>query len=358
MSTEENKLKQMEDVLENEQDTNEIPPIDIVAFNELRSCADLYRMYSSGQLKIQPDFQREIVWLPPAQTRFIDSLTKQLPIPSMCFSYDYKTDKRMVIDGLQRMQSIINFLHNDEWKLSELSDVDELLSGKTVHTIKTKSKILFERVQNVVIPITVIRCDTSKQSHSEYLYTIFHRLNSGGAKLNNQEIRNCVYSGGFNDSLRDLSKEQVVVKLLGKKPRFSSAEMILRFYAFYDNHESYTGGLSKYLNDYMFKNRYLEQTDISIKKQLFVESVLMVTKGLGSSRKLPLGKTVTEGLLLGTAKNLNFLQALSDEELGKIYDKFLSLAEFSVANLQEGLSDKSKVIDRINVAIKHFSHKI
>ncbi len=62
------------------------PPDDIVAYNELRSCADLYRMYQKGILEIQPDFQRNIVWNGAAQTRFIDSLIKQLPIPSMCFS--------------------------------------------------------------------------------------------------------------------------------------------------------------------------------------------------------------------------------------------------------------------------------
>jgi uncharacterized protein with ParB-like and HNH nuclease domain len=39
----------------------------------------------------------------PQQTRFIDSLMKQLPIPSMCISLDYKTDKRYIIDGLQRI---------------------------------------------------------------------------------------------------------------------------------------------------------------------------------------------------------------------------------------------------------------
>lgn len=159
-----NKLKKLEEEQMFESDVNNIPPSDIVAFNELRSCADLLRLHSSGQLNIQPDFQRDIVWSTLDQTRFIDSLTKQLPIPSLCISYDYKTDKRLVIDGLQRLNSIINFLSDDEWKLSKLEDIDQRLAGKTVYTIKTREKELFERVQNVVIPITVIRCDYSKKS--------------------------------------------------------------------------------------------------------------------------------------------------------------------------------------------------
>jgi hypothetical protein len=49
----------------------------------------------------------------------------------MCISLDYKTNKRQVIDGLQRMKSIINFLSKEEWKLSSLDDIEPKISGKT-----------------------------------------------------------------------------------------------------------------------------------------------------------------------------------------------------------------------------------
>jgi hypothetical protein len=71
----------------------EVPPSDIVAYNELRSCADLFRMKQQGILEIQSEFQRDIVWKGPDQTRFIDSLIKQLPIPSMCFALDHKAQR-------------------------------------------------------------------------------------------------------------------------------------------------------------------------------------------------------------------------------------------------------------------------
>jgi len=90
-------------------DYDETPPNDIVAFNELRSCADLLRMYKAKQLDIKPEFQRDVVWSKTAQTRFIDSLVKQLPIPSMCISLDYNTGARLMIDGLQRIWSVICF---------------------------------------------------------------------------------------------------------------------------------------------------------------------------------------------------------------------------------------------------------
>jgi uncharacterized protein with ParB-like and HNH nuclease domain len=199
-------LREEEEKASLEDDHQELPPNDIVAYNELRSCADILRMYKNGQLTIKPDFQRDVVWKKPDQSRLIDSLIKQLPIPSMCISLDFNTNERLVIDGLQRISTIISFLNNDEYQLSELNDIDPKISGKTVANIKSKNKTLYERVENLTIPITVLRCDYEKKSHMDYLFTIFHRLNSGGTKLNNQEIRNCIYSGKLNTLLKSTVK--------------------------------------------------------------------------------------------------------------------------------------------------------
>jgi len=213
--TEEELVEKLESDETFEDDSEDIPPSDIVAFNELRSCADLVRMYENKQLIIKPDFQRDIVWKSPAQTRFIDSLMKQLPIPSICISLDYKTNKRLIIDGLQRIKSIIMFLTDDNWKLSPLKDVDQKISGKIVSAIKSKHFDLYSRVENVTIPVTVLRCDYSKKNHMNYLFKIFHRLNSGGQKLNNQEIRNCIFSGPFNSLLKEFVNTNQIIDLFG-----------------------------------------------------------------------------------------------------------------------------------------------
>jgi hypothetical protein len=329
--------------------SNDLPPSDIVAFNELRSCADLLRLYESKQLEIQPDFQRDIVWSKPDQTRFIDSLTKQLPIPSMCISLDYKTDRRLIIDGLQRMNSIINFLSDDEWKLSELDDIDEKLSGKSVHTIKTKSKEIFDRVQNVMIPVTVIRCDYSKSAHNEYLFTIFHRLNSGGVKLNNQEIRNCIYNGALNSLLKKLAKSTETKKLFGLKTRFSNEEMILRFFAFNERLDIYNGQLSKFLNDYMFNNRDLTNEEITAKTLLYSQTTNLVYEIIfDKTTATSLGKTFLEGLLYGVSQNLEKLQLESPQKVKILFENFKALPEYSVQSLKEGLSAKEKVNERLN----------
>lgn len=355
-------LEVLEENLLAQDDANDLPPSDIVAFTESRSCADLYRMWKDKQLDIKPDYQRDVVWSISDQTRFIDSLTKQLPIPSICISLDYKTDKRLVIDGLQRITSIIRFLDDDEFKLSDLPDIDERLAGKTIATIKSKSKTIYDRVQNTTIPVTVIRCDTSKKDHNEYLFTIFHRLNTGGIKLNNQEIRNCIYSGSLNDLLKKLADSILWKNFINynpqKKYRFANEELILRFFAFYDKYEFYTGKLSKFLNDYMNDNRNLKFEILEEKELLFNRTIALIYTKILDSKASNLSKTVTEGLLFSIAKNIETLELKSENDLKKLFRKFLSLEEFSFNNLKEGLSTKEKVKNRLGASLQVFGNDI
>jgi hypothetical protein len=231
-------LEQLEEQSLNEDDYSEVPPSDIVAYNELRSCADLFRMQQAGILQIQPEFQRDVVWKGPDQSRFIDSLIKQLPIPSMCFALDHKAQQWIVIDGLQRISTIVRFLEGGDWNISDLEDIEPAIAGKSVAAIKMRDNPLhqfYTRVENQTIPVTVLRCDLKKKSHTEYLFTIFHRLNTGGMKLNNQEIRNCIYSGTFNNFLKEADKYPAWRKLNRMQPkqsyRFTKQEIILRFLA-------------------------------------------------------------------------------------------------------------------------------
>ena len=358
--TPEEELRELEENEVFEDDNSDLPPNDIVAFNELRSCSDLVRMYKTNQLEIQPDFQRDIVWKKPAQTRFIDSLVKQLPIPSICISLDYKTNKRLVIDGLQRMQSIINFLDDENWRLSKLDDVDEKISGKTVSTIKSKYPKIYDRVENLTIPVTVLRCDYSKESHMKYLFTIFHRLNTGGLKLNNQEIRNCIFNGSFNKLLKTEVRYENFRSLLGletdKTYRFIYEELILRFFAFFDWLEKYNGKLSAFLNEYMNKHKKADEIFISEKKHLFERVVDLLYIRILNSNKLPhISKATIEGIMIGIAKNINNLETLPEDTLRTYYQKLRDDDLYSIDNLKEGLSQKEKVLNRLNRAISIFN---
>lgn len=353
-------IENMEAKTFKEDDSPEVPPPDVVAYNELRSCADLYRMKKDEILKIRPEFQREVVWRPGDQTRFVDSLIKQLPIPSMCFSLDYKTQKWQVIDGLQRMSTICRFLNetDNQWILSELDDIEPKISGQAVASFHEKGNELhayLRRVQNLTLPITVLRCDYSKLTHTRYLFTIFHRLNTGGVKLNNQEIRNCIYSGTLNDLLKELDKLDSWKKLLKVKStegrRFTKQELILRVFAFLENYENYGGRLAGFLNDYMATHRELAADEIDRKRKLFTRTVKLVLEKIylfDPPAKLTV--TVLESLLVGVAANIDQLEGFTSEHLRERLAQLNGHEEFSEAKLSEGLSGKPRVIGRIDAA--------
>lgn len=209
-------LKRIEEELQFEDDSNEVPPKEVFTFNELRSCADLFRMYKKGLLEIQPIYQRDIVWGNSDRTRFVDSLLKRLPIPSLCFSQDSKTNKMQVIDGLQRIDTIRQLFEDTEWRLSPLTDIDRRLSGKTIKEIQESNPEVLSDIENFALPVTLLRCDYSKTDHVEYIFTIFRRLNTGGLKLTNQEIRNAIFSGPFNVFLKECNNTKQWSELLKK----------------------------------------------------------------------------------------------------------------------------------------------
>ena len=363
----ESTIVELENQTFEENDSISVPPEDVFAYNELRSCADLYRMYQEKILEIQPRFQRQKVWTKAAKTRFIDSLVKQLPIPSMCFALDYKTQNWQVIDGLQRMWAIIQFLEGQNWRFSSILDVDPSLAGRNIPDFK-KAKMDFDsdlrqyylRVENFPLPITVIRCDSSKTDHLEYLFTIFHRLNTGGTKLNNQEIRNCIYSGSFNSLLREIDENETWLKITGRSSvdndRYLGQERILRVFAFQDCYPKYAGRLATFLNEYMKKHREPSPEFLASKKELFYRTIRIfgnsILEGSAAGR---ISRSVIEATLVGIALNLDFLEGQPAESIRIMYRVLQNSDEFTDEKLREGLSGKPRVLGRMSAAEQIFS---
>lgn len=336
---------------------NVLPPENIVVLNELRSAADLYRLMSSdGSIDIQPNFQRDEVWGDQGKARFIDSLAKEFPIPSMCFALDPKEQKYIVIDGLQRMSTIKKFLGEIDWVLPKLVDIDKKISGKSVKEIKKDHPEIFRRIENISLPVTILRYDPSKQNNMEYIFTIFQRLNTFGERLNNQEIRNAIFQGPFNSFIRNCAKESTWVTLTktqikGRSNRMISEEKALRFFAFYERLDRYDGKLNKFLNDYMQEKR--NAIDNSKNETVFT-GVLEIIKKVGATN---IGKSnaIKDAVLYGISKNLEQLRSLDQDGLKVLLNKLNIDKSFGQEELSQGIQKKQKVIERLTVAEKIFS---
>jgi hypothetical protein len=139
-------------------------------------------------IETEDDLQRmPDLWNPIQKSRFIESLMIKLPIPM--FYLDGTLKPWRVIDGLQRLNTIVSFLNN-EFKLKSLEYLDkdcEDLYFKDEHF----PGFLKERILNAELTAYVISPGTPE----DVKYNIFQRINTGGLKLNGQEIRNAIFKG-------------------------------------------------------------------------------------------------------------------------------------------------------------------
>lgn len=199
-----------------------------------------------GQLDLQPRFQREYVWSqrPELPSRLIESLLLKIPIPPIYFG-KVPGGRLEVIDGQQRLTTLVKYVGNQFplHKLHRISSLNDKFFKDL--TKEQQEKILDEPIRTIVIDAA---------GNTELRYEIFERLNRGSMALNEQELRNCVYRGPFNELLAELEKDFNWRKVKGGNTpdgRFKEREMILRFFAFANRLPQYTGNLKRFLNEYM-----------------------------------------------------------------------------------------------------------
>ena len=121
-----------------------------------------------------PTYQRSFVWNSTIKSKFIESIFMGLPIPFL-FLYRHKeTGTLEIVDGAQRIQTLVEFLNN---KLI-LNDLKKLksLNGKIFNDIPEKYQVIFETTS---LRIIVLDEKTTENNRKE----IFNRLNTTGEKL-------------------------------------------------------------------------------------------------------------------------------------------------------------------------------
>ena len=330
--------------------------------DEKWSCYELVRRYKDEQIDTQPDFQRNFVWTRDVQTLLIDSLANEIPIPHLFLGLDTQTGKYNVIDGLQRVRTIINFFDDPKFKLSNLPDVDSRIAGKSVLKIKKESEELYNKLENRMIHYTLIKCDFTDSGHMDYLFRFFNRINTGGKVLKSQEIRNCICKGEFNNVLKKVAKSKEWKVAIGPTPkidRLNNEEVVLKTFAFVDKLEEYDGELSRFLDRYMSEKRDISGEELEYKHDMMVDSLLLIHEKIDNPKAIrKFGRTVKEMLLVGIAHNIDELKSKPKATIQTMFasfQKFVDDDKFKKSNLGQGSSKKEKVKYRLSKAISIFA---
>ncbi|MCK0154899.1 DUF262 domain-containing protein [Alcanivorax sp. S6407] len=195
-----------------------------------------------------PDYQRELVWSDAQQSRFIESILLNLPIP-----YLYVADitsgedagRLEIVDGSQRIRTLVRFMGN-ELKLDRLEILDKL-NGFCFKDLPLPRQLRFGRKTLRMIELIEVDEEARRQ--------LFDRLNSGGSKLEDMEKRMGSRDGDFLVFVRSLSDNGEFKELCpisgARVKRREYSELVLRFFAYRDQYENFDRRVDEFLDNYL-----------------------------------------------------------------------------------------------------------
>lgn len=185
------------------------------------SIGELINIYSEHEIDIHPKFQRLFRWSSYQKTQFIESIMLNIPIPPIFVSQN-ENGIWDVVDGVQRLSTIFQFVgklkdENDNLvegltlegtkSIPELEGICWESSNDASKSLPQDLKLDFKRAKIVV---NIVK----KESDSSAKYELFQRLNTGGSKLSEQEVRNCLMimsNPDFYDFVYKLSNNDLFI---------------------------------------------------------------------------------------------------------------------------------------------------
>lgn len=214
------------------------------------SVYELHRQTQRGQLILQPRYQRYYVWSETQASQLVESIFLRLPLPLIYIGEEPAGGVYSVIDGQQRLTALFRFMQN-EFPLRGLT-IMRALNGKYFRELSEEDQ---QTIENFTLP--VIRIE--RESDPDVKFEVFARLNTGSVKLNDQELRNAIYRGRYNDHLRTLARNPDFLRLLQQDaphPRMADVELALRFAAWLN--QTYLQMLAQGSQLKLFMNKEME----------------------------------------------------------------------------------------------------
>lgn len=183
-----------------------------------------------------------------------------LPVPPLFFATNVEEDegtKWEVVDGLQRLLSLTNFLGDPQTRTVAR------LHGKPLHLTGLEILPALEGLTAAQLPADVRSgledrpvkvIVLNDKSDLQVRFDLFERLNTGGVRLTDHEVREAVYMGEFVDLLTELAETdtfRTVVNFPEQRLRDGTPQdYVLRFFAFKDRYIAFDHSVKQFLNDY------------------------------------------------------------------------------------------------------------
>lgn len=312
---------------------------EIVADGYDMSVGEIMNLYRDKEIVINPSFQRLFRWTESQKTRFIESLLLGIPIPPV-FVVQGEKGVWELIDGLQRLSTVLEFAgllrgENDATvPASSLGGTAFLpsLAGKRWEPSDDKAGDGIGKEQQLQIKRARLRVEIlKKESDPKAKFELFQRLNSGGANLTPQEVRNSVavmlnpdLFNWFVQRSEDANFKLTTAQTETALEQQAGVELALRFFAF--RNVPYTSGLD--VHEYLDQALEIMASDTTFPRQaeeeVFAKTFRWLCEALGerafkkwnAQQKQFMGKFLMSGfevISVGVAANAAALEAMTPE---------------------------------------------
>ncbi len=245
----------------------------------------LYDNFKDGDLVLSPDFQRNYVWNKIKASNLIESIILNIPLPFI-FTAEIENNIEEVVDGQQRLTSIFSFIDGKfpDGSIFELSKNLKILyneiGGKSY---KDLDKNYQKQIKKHSLPLITI----AKESQEDVKFEMFERLNTNITPLKEQELRNCLYRGPFNDFIKSMANHQdfhYIINNENLSKRMVDVELVLMFCAFYHKSpDHYNTNIKQMLNIEMRSRQFVEPDELQELEKSFKKSSALVKHIFGKN---------------------------------------------------------------------------
>ncbi|MCH7390892.1 DUF262 domain-containing protein [Acinetobacter dispersus] len=343
------------------------------------SISEIITRYKDRELILDPNFQRLFRWSIVQKSRLIESILLGIPLPPVFVAVD-KDGCEVVIDGVQRLSSILEFTGNlplsinqqdleedeededdqqeDDQQVLPLVEAESQTPPRSSFEIQNVKKIkelngrnwddlgtVIQRLINKTY-ISVVSISSVQNEHTKF--ELFQRLNTGGAVLSPQEIRNCLMimkDESIYEKMADFSGQPIFLKVLNvsdsKIKEKYPMELLVRYliakrnkYKIENYPLSYTE-IKDFFDDEIVA--LIEDKDFDIDSELnqlnqAIELLDSVLGGTSFKKKYrgAFSNSAFEGILVGLVENLskynaenikNKLDEMYENDIFKVYSK-------------------------------------
>ena len=332
-------------------------PKEINIKSKTMSLDNIIKRIRESEIDMAPDFQRKgDLWTPDKQSRLIESMLIKLPLPAYYFD-GTEDEKWLVVDGLQRLSAIKNFVVDESLRLQGLEFLENI-SGKTFSELPRNYRRMIEETEIVAYII-------NPGTPADVKFNIFKRINTGGLVLEPQEIRHALNQGipsKFVAQLAQLESFKEATQNVIATDRMLDREFVTRFLAFYLNGpKGYKPDLDTFMTSSMGQlkskttdelNKITEAFDKAMKlsKIIFGKWAFRKVYSIEERRK-PINKALFEVWSVELANFTPEEQKRAELRKKDIFQEFTKLMnddETFVAAITSATGDKGRVNYRYN----------